>query len=60
LKPNEKKKNILRQSDRINWKTKYYQHINRGQSLNDFELNQNPELINQPYCKKKKNKPLTL
>lgn len=25
--------------------------MKRGQSLNDFELNQNPVLINQPYCR---------
>ena len=30
---------------------KYYQHIKRGQSLNDLELNQKPELIKMPYCK---------
>jgi len=30
---------------------KTYQHMKRGQSLNDFELNQKPYLINQPYCK---------
>jgi len=28
--------------------------MKRGQSLNDFELNQKPVLINQPYCRTKK------
>lgn len=28
----------------------YYQHISRGQSRNDVELNQKPVFINQPYC----------
>jgi len=32
-----------------------YQHMRRGQSLNEYELNQNPDLISKPYCKKKKN-----
>lgn len=30
----------------------YYQHIRSGQSRNDLSLNQNPALINKPYCKK--------
>lgn len=37
----------------------HYQHMNRGQSLNDFELNQKPDLINQPYCKIYNNKKST-
>jgi hypothetical protein len=38
--------------ERIRDTTKHYQHIRRGQSRNDLELNQKPVLINQPYCKK--------
>jgi len=34
----------------------HYQHMKRGQSLNEYELNQKPDLINKPYCNKTHNK----